>query len=535
MQQLETKEPKREPAVQSIPIKEIERTGNIREVDDKELQELVASIRAQGILQALRLAPQAKEGKPYRLVFGFRRIRAAELAGLQAVPCTVQAMTEAEIREEQLNENLQRTDLSPLDEARGFQGYLEATKATQVELARKIGKSQPYIANRIRLLELPEEAKEAISHGIITASHGEVLASIPKGVPKELLREILRDAKEQDVKSLKHNIDWRLSGWRGRQEQLKREETWRKSLKVPDCPKCKKPAIDKVGKFDGFPDNTVGCAGPWERDSHFWNPTTGEIVERKLDRSGVGRAKAKPAKKEKVARDFAVFFSRAPMDKWAQAFLQEVKAGGISELQFDGNGLSANAGKATGFPRLEVASNHQDLYLSPVEIPDGAGGKFVTRVQVGNFRSTPSARDDVVEGRDVAGLKQARAKLLEFQIKKVGVRQSLNDLWPKHASGFMLGEKVRIGDRAAWSSYRGKHGVIMAFDVGHADYYSGKLSKGGLEAVLDLNAGHKRHQFSTLEKLDGEKPKIKKKPGGRGPSTPKLSRKKGGTRKRSGK
>lgn len=505
---LETKqEPKAkvEPEVRMVPVEEISPQGNVRDLKDEELKELVESIRTHGILEPLLAVPNPggpgnldPKVKPYNLVFGFRRLRAAKLAGLKAVPVQVREMTRDQVDEARLIENLQRTDLNPLEEAQGLQGYLEHHKVTQADLGKKIGKSQPYIANRIRLMELRPEVQEHIRRGILSPSHGEALLKIPKeasGLQGEMAKEAVREGTP--IKEFARGVNWRLEQWQRQQKEKKEAEEWFNGLKVRNCPTCKKVAVSEVDPGSGFPRHTVACAevdyGYVRPGTHFWNPATGEIAQRESQRaSGGAKAKGKAAPKVKVARDLAVFFSRATVQKWAQALLEEVEEG-ISSLEFSGGGFGVDC-------RGSKYKLGEEVYLTPVETPDGTGGKYATRVQIGSHRSTPSSRDDVVEGPLVKTIQLYRAKLLEFQVKKVGVKQALDDLWPKKASGFALGEKVRIGAKAAWSSYRGKHGVILAFDVPHAYYYSEKLGK-GLEAVLDLNAGHKRHKLSTLEKV----------------------------------
>ncbi len=132
---------------------------------EEELAELAASIREKGVLEPL-LVHQANGDGPW-IVAGERRWRAAQLADRATVPCLVREFSESEALEIALIENLQRSDLTPIEEARGLQRYLEKTGVSQRELAEKIGRSQPYIANRIRLLELPAAVLDLIEGGAI--------------------------------------------------------------------------------------------------------------------------------------------------------------------------------------------------------------------------------------------------------------------------------------------------------------------------------------------------------------------------------
>ncbi|WP_038048536.1 ParB/RepB/Spo0J family partition protein [Thermus caliditerrae] len=135
------------------------------------LEELAASIREKGLLQPLLVRPK---GEAYELVAGERRFRAAELAGLTEVPVVVRDLTDQEALELALVENLQREDLSPVEEARGYQALL-AMGLTQEEVARRVGKARSTVANALRLLQLPEEALAALEEGRITAGHARAL------------------------------------------------------------------------------------------------------------------------------------------------------------------------------------------------------------------------------------------------------------------------------------------------------------------------------------------------------------------------
>ena len=125
---------------------------------EESLKELADSIREKGLLQPLLVRPQ---GDGYELVAGERRYRAALMAGLQEVPAVVKDLTDREALELALVENLQREDLSPVEEARGYQALLEMG-LTQEEVARRVGKARSTVANALRLLQLPPEALEAL-------------------------------------------------------------------------------------------------------------------------------------------------------------------------------------------------------------------------------------------------------------------------------------------------------------------------------------------------------------------------------------
>ena len=144
--------------------------------DEAALNELAASIRAQGILQPLLVRPDGDGG--YELVAGERRLRAARLAGLREVPIVVREVSDRESLELALIENIQRDDLSPLEEAAAYQRLLDDFGHTQEEIAARVGKSRPAIANALRLLRLPEPIKRELARGRLTAGHARVLLSL---------------------------------------------------------------------------------------------------------------------------------------------------------------------------------------------------------------------------------------------------------------------------------------------------------------------------------------------------------------------
>ncbi len=143
--------------------------------DDEALQELAASIREFGIIQPLLVRPAASG---YELIAGERRLRAAKLAQLTQVPAIVKNFSDKEAAELAMIENLQREDLHYLDEALGFQQLLANFGFTQEELARRVGKNQSTIANKLRLLKLPEEVRKVILETNLTERHARALLKL---------------------------------------------------------------------------------------------------------------------------------------------------------------------------------------------------------------------------------------------------------------------------------------------------------------------------------------------------------------------
>jgi len=163
--------------VLGIPLNSILVGRNVRRnFDAAAMQQLTDSVRRVGVLQPILVRP-AGDGSPvlYILVCGERRLRAAEAAGLAAIPAVVRDLDDSAAREAMLMENLQRRDLDPVEEAAGFQELLQEHGYKQQELAERLGVSQPHIANRLRLLKLPEEVREHISREILTPGHAMAL------------------------------------------------------------------------------------------------------------------------------------------------------------------------------------------------------------------------------------------------------------------------------------------------------------------------------------------------------------------------
>ena len=149
------------------------------------LRELARSIEQKGVLQPL-LVEQLEPGS-FRIVAGERRFRAAQQAGLSEVPVLVRRFSELEKTEIALIENLQREDLSPVEEASGYKTLLEQGGMTQEEVARRVGKSRPTVANALRLLKLPKAMLEALDRGRMDPGHARAILSLVNQADQELL------------------------------------------------------------------------------------------------------------------------------------------------------------------------------------------------------------------------------------------------------------------------------------------------------------------------------------------------------------
>ncbi len=143
--------------------------------DEEKLQELSQSIKENGIIQPIIVN---KSGKFYNIIAGERRWRAARIAGLKTVPVIEKDLTEKEIMEISLIENLQREDLNPIEEALAYRRLMDEFSLTQEEISVRVGKSRPVIANSLRLLNLDKRVIQYIVEGTISEGHGRVLAGI---------------------------------------------------------------------------------------------------------------------------------------------------------------------------------------------------------------------------------------------------------------------------------------------------------------------------------------------------------------------
>ena len=149
-----------------------------RRFDQAELETLAESIRERGILQPLLVRPGTSGAAGYEIVAGERRWRAAQLAGLHEVPAVVRELSDQETLELALIENLQRSDLSALDEARAYRRLTEDFAHTQEVIADAVGKSRSHVANTLRLLTLSPPVQELVEAGSLTAGHARALVGI---------------------------------------------------------------------------------------------------------------------------------------------------------------------------------------------------------------------------------------------------------------------------------------------------------------------------------------------------------------------
>lgn len=159
--------------------------------DEKGIEELAASIKKEGLLQPIIVRP---DGEKYQIIAGERRWQACRSLGLEKIPVRVMPVDDVKTLEIALIENLQRSNLNPVEEARGFKDLINASGMTQAQLAEAVAKSRVSIANSLRLLDLPEEVQELLYDGKLTAGHGRAILAVPEEDKRiKLAQKIVND------------------------------------------------------------------------------------------------------------------------------------------------------------------------------------------------------------------------------------------------------------------------------------------------------------------------------------------------------
>ena len=180
----------------TLKISEIEpnRSQPRKEFEEKALSELAESISKHGLLQPLLVRPLPLGG--YQIVAGERRYRACRMAGITEVPVIIRELGDTETMEIALIENLQREDLTPIEEALGYQVLIDEHGFSQEEVAQSVGKSRPSIANSLRLLKLPQSILDLVSDGKISAGHARALLTLEE---EKLMQELAEEIIKKDL------------------------------------------------------------------------------------------------------------------------------------------------------------------------------------------------------------------------------------------------------------------------------------------------------------------------------------------------
>jgi len=179
--------------------------------DEEELEDLAASIKEKGILQPILVRPMPQLADVYEIIAGERRWRAAQKAGLEDVPVIIIEADDKQALELSIIENVQRTDLNPLEEAMGYERLSEEFQYTQTDLAKVIGKSRSHVTNTLRLLKLPERTKTLVAEGKVSSSHARALLALPQ--PDVLAERIVNEGLSvRDVERIALEVDGGQTG-----------------------------------------------------------------------------------------------------------------------------------------------------------------------------------------------------------------------------------------------------------------------------------------------------------------------------------
>jgi ParB family chromosome partitioning protein len=171
---------RRAAGVQDLPIELVRRNADQprRQFDADALQELADSIRERGVIQPILVRPLAEAPGEFQIVAGERRWRASQLAGLHAIPALVRELDDLELIELAMIENIQRTDLNALEEARGYEVMIKRFNRSHETIAGIVGRSRSHVANTLRLMRLPQSVQEHLEAGRLTAGHARALLDL---------------------------------------------------------------------------------------------------------------------------------------------------------------------------------------------------------------------------------------------------------------------------------------------------------------------------------------------------------------------
>jgi ParB family chromosome partitioning protein len=197
-----------------------------KDFDKDMLEDLAASIKEKGVLQPILVQ---KKGDKYQIIAGERRFRAATIAGLKELPIIEKELSEEENLEIALIENIQREDLTPIEEAKAFSTLIKNYHIGQDELSKRVGKNRSTIANSLRLLKMPQDMQDALSSGEITSGHARAILSVVNPADQRVLfRRIIigvLSVREAEKQAAELNKGIRASGQNEKKEDSKKKKT----------------------------------------------------------------------------------------------------------------------------------------------------------------------------------------------------------------------------------------------------------------------------------------------------------------------
>ena len=211
--------------------------------NEETLSELTESVREQGIIQPILVE---RKDDSYVIIAGERRFRAAVRAGLEEIPVVVKQLSEAEKLEIALIENIQRDNLTPIEEAEGYSHLIEQTGLNQEEIARKVGKKRSTVANSLRLLKLPRKMQSAISAGEMSAGHARAILSILNPAHQDMLFDHIID-RGLSVREAENEAARLNSGKLNRNKEKGKAAAGSPETKPPEIGEMEERFIDALG------------------------------------------------------------------------------------------------------------------------------------------------------------------------------------------------------------------------------------------------------------------------------------------------
>ena len=226
-------------AISTLPLQKIEPNPNQprKQFDEEHLETLADSIREHGLLQPLAVRDM---GGYYQIIAGERRWRACRLAELQEVPVVIIEADDKKVMELAMVENLQRQDLNPMEEAEGYYSLIHDFDLSQEQVAERVGKSRPAVANALRLLNLKGELRDMVTDGKLSAGHARALLSLPN--------EKLQKSAAQKVIALELSVRQTESMCKKMLADLKAEEEKPAPLTVDYVGECEKLLTKQLGR-----------------------------------------------------------------------------------------------------------------------------------------------------------------------------------------------------------------------------------------------------------------------------------------------
>jgi ParB family transcriptional regulator, chromosome partitioning protein len=195
-----------------------------RRFDERDLSDLASSIREKGVIQPLILRPLPGQPGEFQIVAGERRWRAAQMAEQHELPAVIRELSDSEVIELAIIENIQRADLNAVEEALGYRQLMDRFGHTQEKLAEALGKSRSHIANLLRLLSLPEPVMDMVRQGQLSAGHARTLVTVPN--PEQLAKQIVdKDLSVRQAEQLARTIGDRKPKRSGRPAEDKDADT----------------------------------------------------------------------------------------------------------------------------------------------------------------------------------------------------------------------------------------------------------------------------------------------------------------------